>query len=91
MLSDKIVNYIEERTGWLIGQTVEFIRTAGVSGSEGAVADTLISCLERSGQRAFKDEAGNVVAGFERTEPGGCGQRTLAFNVHLDTVPPVLP
>jgi putative selenium metabolism hydrolase len=91
MLPDKIIHYIEERTDWLIEQTVEFIKTAGASGSEGAVADTLISCLERSGQRTFKDEAGNVVAAFERMEPRGCGRKTLAFNVHLDTVPPGMP
>jgi len=87
VLPDEIIRYIEERSDWLTGQTVEFVKTPGISGSEGAIADTLLRCLERSGQKAFRDAAGNVVAAFGGLKPPSPAEKTLAFNVHLDTVP----
>ena len=87
MLPEEIKRYIEEHTDWLIGQTVEFLKTQSVSGSEGPVADVLLTCLEKSGQKAFEDKAGNVVAAFGALKSASPAGKTLAFNVHLDTVP----
>jgi putative selenium metabolism hydrolase len=90
MLSTTIIEYIENHTEWLIDKTAQFIQTPGMSGQEEEIAGVLVRCLEESGIKPFIDKAGNVVAEYteDRQNPVPGMKKSLAFNVHLDTVPP---
>ncbi len=57
------------------------VRTASVSGDEGAVARLMVAALSPYVDRAWVDEAGNARA------DAGHGRRVLLFLGHLDTVP----
>lgn len=83
----EIVGYIEDRKDWLAGTTASFIATPSLSGSEGAASELLARTLQTAIGNAFIDEAGNVVASLREDGPAGKIGTTLAFNVHLDTVP----
>ncbi|OPY66085.1 MAG: Succinyl-diaminopimelate desuccinylase [Syntrophorhabdaceae bacterium PtaU1.Bin034] len=87
MIPLEIERYIEDRTGWLIEKTVEFIRKPSISGSEGEAAGLLAGTLEDSGLPASIDAAGNVVAVLEGPGTAHPQGKTLVLNVHLDTVP----
>lgn len=88
-LTGKILDYIDSRREYLVNATSKFLRVPSPSGSEGAVARVLLEELEGAGFKAWIDPAGNVV-GQLKGDSDGRGPR-LAFNVHLDHVPPGNP
>jgi putative selenium metabolism hydrolase len=88
MLPRSIARYIEDRTEWLVETTRTFIRTPSVSGSEGEIAALLVKTLQALGLSAFIDTAGNVVGSLNTLQGKGRAGTILAFNVHMDTVPP---
>ena len=61
------------------------VRIPSVSGSEGAVADFLVSQLATFCDEAFVDAAGNAVGRV------GSGPLRVTFLGHIDTVPGVVP
>lgn len=85
---NEIHAYIDDRVDWLVDTTVSLIRTPSVSGDEGAVAALLTEIFKKEGFSFFTDAAGNVVAGIDMPRRAGPGEKILALNVHLDTVPP---
>ncbi|MGA2572946.1 MAG: YgeY family selenium metabolism-linked hydrolase [Candidatus Methanomethylicaceae archaeon] len=80
------MEYIESRSDLLASTTSDFIKTPSPSGSEGDVAKLLSEYLAKAGLEVQIDIAGNVL-GTLRGKAKGAGKR-LAFNVHLDHVPP---
>ena len=87
MLPKNVTDYIEKRTDLLVSWTARFIQTCGLSGSEGSVAEVLSNQLKSSGLDPAIDKAGNLIATLDKTDSSRGKPRTLAFNVHLDTVP----
>ncbi|MCQ5363050.1 MAG: YgeY family selenium metabolism-linked hydrolase [Candidatus Methanomethylicia archaeon] len=83
---DRISDFIDSNLKYLVDATVQFIRAPSPSGSEGKVAEILLRELESRGFKSMIDEAGNVVG--EMGEGDYVERKTLAFNVHLDHVPP---
>lgn len=73
----------------MVDSTVRFIKTPSPSGSEGDVAKVLAEELLTAGLEVQVDSVGNVVGAMRGRGAGR--KRTLAFNVHLDHVPPGPP
>jgi putative selenium metabolism hydrolase len=59
----------------------QLVRTASVSGQEGAVAALLADKMRRVGFEVTVDEMGNVIGRL-----GGDGGKTLLYDGHMDTV-----
>jgi len=85
-LPSRVSDFIDSNLGYLVDATARFIRVPSPSGSEGKVAEILLRELERLGFKSIIDEAGNVVGEMGKSDCAG--GKTLAFNVHLDHVPP---
>jgi putative selenium metabolism hydrolase len=80
------MEYIESKANFLIDATSDFIRTPSTSGKEGEVAALLLKRIKEMDIDATSDAIGNVL-GWVRGK-AAAGSSRLAFNVHLDHVPP---
>lgn len=85
-LPEKVSEYIDSKLDYLVDTTVRFLRVPSESGSEGEVAKVLLEELEEAGFDAFIDRVGNVIGVLKGDSMEGSNR--LAFNVHLDHVPP---
>ncbi|MCX8181701.1 MAG: M20/M25/M40 family metallo-hydrolase [Candidatus Methanomethyliaceae archaeon] len=85
-LPKRVLDYIDSRLDYLVETTVRFLKVPSQSGSESAVAKVLLRELEKAGFEAYLDAVGNVIGILKgHSEEKG---KKLAFNVHLDHVPP---
>lgn len=82
----QVMEYIESKANFLAEATSDFIRTPSESGAEGEVARLLLKRAGEIGIDAKADAIGNVL-GWARGKAPADSKR-LAFNVHLDHVPP---
>lgn len=82
----KVMDHIDGRAAFLSDATSEFIRTPSISGSEGQVATLLSRRAAELEMESKIDAIGNVVCLFRGRQSAAFPR--LAFNVHLDHVPP---
>ena len=85
MIDPGMKKVLESSFGDMIAFAQRLIRLPSVTGKEEAVADAILSEMNRLGyDRVFKDEAGNVVG----VVAGSGGGEHLLYNCHMDQVDP---
>jgi putative selenium metabolism hydrolase len=82
----RVKDYIESKAVFLAEATADFIRTPSISGAEGEIARLLLKRMGEMGIEAKADAIGNVLGWVKGRAPAD--SKRLAFNVHLDHVPP---